>query len=430
MPHLMISLFVCCFFALVCGCDEDAPEPLPCEPNVPAGIDPAVGASFDPVHMLCVRVTMVPDDYAALAADNRFTTGDEDPWRVFEALFAQCGVPWPNEYDWFRADVDVDGAVIAGAGIRQKGFVGAMFRPNPSLKVKTDKFVQDQLLGDTERVTLNAAWEGGVMPCLVYEIFNAAGMPAPLCNLANVMVNDQPLGPYVHVEAIKKRFLRRAFGDDAGSLYEGTHTDFVVEWLPRWDIKTDDTDPAFAPLLAVARALEVPDDQLVAALEPVLNIDRFITFWALEVLVKHADGYGYDRNNFYVYFDPTDGGRAVFIPWGADKEPSSEWESSLDGFLTAHLPRRFSRIPALATRMDDELVRLLVEVWDEAAILASIDRYQVQVETALSDSRLGSRYDELREWVRGRPARVRELLAAGLPQGSTTSLDCTNSPPK
>ena len=120
------------------------------------------------------------------------------------------------------------------------------------------------------------------------------------------MVNDQPKGPYVHVEAIKKRFLHRAIGSNTGSLYEGTHTDFVEAWLPRWECKTDDTDTSYAPLAGVAQALRKPDDELVDSLSAVLNIDRYITFWALEVLVSHPDGYSADRNNFYVYFDPSD----------------------------------------------------------------------------------------------------------------------------
>ena len=99
----------------------------------------------------------------------------------------------------------------------------------------------------------------------------------------------------------------------------GRTPDFVEAWLPRWECKTDDTDTSYAPLAGVAQALQKPDDALVDALSSVLNIDRYITFWALEALVNHLDGYSADRNNFYVYFDPTDAGRAVFIPWGADK---------------------------------------------------------------------------------------------------------------
>jgi len=42
--------------------DWEIPPPLPCEPNVPDGIDPTAGVSFNPNHMLCIKVTIAPDD--------------------------------------------------------------------------------------------------------------------------------------------------------------------------------------------------------------------------------------------------------------------------------------------------------------------------------------------------------------------------------
>ena len=395
---------------------------LPCSPNVPDGIDPTDGVSFDPNYIVCIKVTMDPHDFERLAEETRFDGAGND----FEQIWPDCSQPWPSAYNWYQADIEIDGVSLSDVGIRKKGFVGSQFSPVPALKIKTDKYVKDQFLGDTERITLNN--NGGVIPrmaaCLTYQVFAAAGYPAPRCNMANVIVNGQSKGPYVHIEAIKKRFLRRTFGDNTGSLYEGTHTDFVEAWLPRWECKTDDTDTSYAPIAGVAQALQKPDDELVDALSAVLNIDRYITFWALEALVNHLDGYGADRNNFYVYFDPTDAGRAVFIPWGADKTFLGDF--SLDGYLTADLPRRLSHIPAIATRMENELERLLDEVWDEVAFLESIDRYSAQVKSAQWDDDYDTQIEALRTWVRSRPNQVREILRLGLPVGMEKSLPCTN----
>ena len=395
---------------------------LPCSPNVPDDIDPTDGVSFDPNHMPCIKVTMDPHDFELLTKETRF----DGAGNGFDQIWSDCSQPWPSAYNWYQADIEIDGVSLLEVGIRKKGFVGSQFSPVPALKIKTDKYVKDQFLGDTERITLNN--NGGIIPrmatCLTYEVFAAAGYPAPRCNMANVIINGQPKGPYVHVEAIKKRFLRRAFGDNTGSLYEGTHTDFVEAWLPRWECKTSDTDTSYAPLVGVAQALQKPDDELVNALSFVLNIDRYITFWALEVLVSHPDGYGADRNNFYVYFDPTDADRAVFIPWGADKTFLGDF--SLYQYLTADLPRHLSRIPAMATRMENELERLLDEVWDEAAILGSIDRYSAQVKRAQQDDDYDTKIEALRTWVRSRPDQVREMLRVGLPVGMEKSLPCTN----
>ena len=399
---------------------------LPCSPNVPDGVDPTDGVSFNSNHVVCIKVTMDPHDFELLSKETRFDgTGNS-----FEQIWPDCSRPWPSAYNWYRADIEIDGVSLPEVGIRKKGFVGSQYSPVPALKIKTDKYVKGQFLGTTERITLNN--NGGIIPrmaaCLTYEVFAAAGYPAPLCNMANVMINGQPKGPYVHIEAIKKRFLRRAFGDNTGSLYEGTHTDFVEAWLPRWECKTSDTDTSYAPLVGVAQALQKPDDELVDALSPVLNIDRYITFWALEVLVSHLDGYGADRNNFYVYFDPTDAGRAVFIPWGTDK--TFLGDLSPNQYLTADLPRRLSRIPAIATRMENELERLLDEVWDEAALLGSIDRYSTQVKCAQQDDDYDTKVEALRIWVRSRPNQVREMLRVGLSVGMEKSLPCTNERPK
>ena len=399
---------------------------LPCSPNVPDGVDSMDGVSFDSNHIVCIKVTMDPHDFELLAKETRFDGAGND----FEQLWPDCSRPWPSAYNWYRADIEIDGVSLLDVGIRKKGFVGSQFSPVPALKIKTDKYVKNQFLGDTERITLNN--NGGVIlrmaACLTYEVFTTAGYPAPRCNMANVMINGQPKGPYVHIEAIKKRFLRRAFGDNTGSLYEGTHTDFVETWLPRWECKTSDTDTSYAPLAGVAQALQKPDDELVDALSSVLNIDRYITFWALEALVNHLDGYGADRNNFYVYFDPTDAGRAVFIPWGADKTFLGDF--GLDGYLTADLPRRLSHIPAIATRMENELERLLDEVWDEAALLGSIDRYSAQVKCAQEDDNYDTKVEALRTWVKSRPNQVRKMLRLGLPVGMEKSLPCTNEPVK
>ncbi|GIS62194.1 MAG: hypothetical protein CM1200mP2_44190 [Planctomycetaceae bacterium] len=63
-----------------------------------------------------------------------------------------------------------------------------------------------------------------------YAFFNRAGSPACRCALARVTVNGKNLGIYSHVETVNKPLLRRGFGDDRGTLYEGTVTDFHEGW--------------------------------------------------------------------------------------------------------------------------------------------------------------------------------------------------------
>ena len=63
-------------------------------------------------------------------------------------------------------------------------------------------------------------------------------------------------------------------------------------------------------------ALQDPSDAGLEALGKAVDLDRFLSFWAAEVLVGHWDGYTGDRNNYHFYREP--GGPFVFIPWGVD----------------------------------------------------------------------------------------------------------------
>jgi hypothetical protein len=53
-------------------------------------------------------------------------------------------------------------------------------------------------------------------------------------------------------------------------------------------------------------------------LEQVLDVDRFISLLAMEILLCHWDGYALNRNNYRVYHDP-DSNKMVFMPHGLDQ---------------------------------------------------------------------------------------------------------------
>jgi spore coat protein CotH len=431
--------------------NDPLPTPIACDPGAAGGADPIDGVSFDRNEMLCVGIEMEGGDFKKLRKQSRF--GGNSDIEIFENMIgwivSGCSEADRKLYTYFEADVEVGGISVSQVGIRKKGFLGSVLgngRKKPSFKIKTDTYVDNQTLGDTERITLNNQNQDPTRmnTCLAYDIFAAAGYPAPLCNLANVMLNGESLGTYAHVEALKKRFLRRAFGDDTGSLYEGTFADFTdghlagaaVGELAHWEAKTSESDASGAPLLGVNEALRAPDSELLTALEPVVNVDRFITFWALETLIAHTDSYTGTSNNFYVYFDPGDAGRATFVPWGTDAVLSDEAIEDGDGrpgafgaHVNGELARRLSRVPAASTLYQAELRRLLDEVWDETRILADIESYAGQVRSAESHEAYDEELATLRAWVSGRRAQVEEGLASELAVGADESTSCEGGIP-
>jgi hypothetical protein len=134
------------------------------------------------------------------------------------------------------------------------------------------------------------------------------------------------------------------------------------------------------------------------------------------MLIDHRDGFTANRNNFYLYFDPANAGRAVFVPWGADDifadARDGEARRGPADYLFAELPRRLSRIPSIRARFERRMTELLDTVWDEPALLQGIDRYARRVRK-LRDPDYEKRLDELRVWIdRYAQSSVRRWLRA------------------
>ncbi len=387
--------------------------------------DPMYGeALYDPDHVVEVHVEIDEDDALALAAE---TTSILDLVTGVDCLDSPLGMT----FTWFHADVTVDGTAVDDVGIRKKGLIGSLSESKPGLKLKFDKWVDGQLLdGEVERLTLNNSVSDPtlVRQCIGYQLFRDAGLAAPRCNFAHVTVNDYDLGVYVNVEPVKKDFLRWAYGDEDGDLYEGTLSDFRPEWVGTFDAKTSDTDPDHGPIWDIVDALEADDDDLIDALDGVLDVDAFLTFWAMEVLVAHMDGYAGNTNNYFVYRDP-DTDLVTFMPWGID---AIFWNYDGWGFDTqdavlanGYLANRFFDHPELEGMYLDRLSELLDEVWDEDAILDEMDRMEALVAPyALPDPWMEPMMEDLRTFVLDR----RGILEASIDEGPTWDLPLADTP--
>ncbi len=389
--------------------DVDA---VPMQPGPPVvHPDPAV---FDPDHLIEVEVEIDPADWDALRVQNR---GD--------GLFTgpDCmSAPFPSPYDWFPARVTVDGETYDEVGIRKKGFYGSVSGSRPSVKIRFDKYVDDQLHRGLTRLTLNNGRQDPtrLRTCLAYGVFARHGLPTPRCNFARLTVNGSVLGVYAHVEALKRPFLDDRFGDPDGWLYEGTISDFRPTWKGTMEQKTHQDTPHTAGIDRVIAALDAPDDAVIAALEEAVDLDAFLTFWATEVMVGHWDGYSGNTNNFWFY-EPVADGRLRFIPWG----PDGAFQPPRLFFEGALAPHSVSAVGALTRRLylhpegrARYIARLeeLVAGWDPAALNTEIDRMVALVGPSLLPGTQRNHAEavaELRRFVDAKGDAIRAELAAG-----------------
>jgi spore coat protein CotH len=260
---------------------------------------------FDSHRVLKIEISVAPADWEKLRNQERDIAAEFSKERLNRSA--------KSPYTWFSGDISIDGTRLKNVGLRKRGFIGSADKDRPGLNIEFDKFVKGQRLGGRASLKLhnNKQDSSNVRQAIAYRIFNAAGVPAPRCNFATVTVNGTNLGVYSNLEGIDPPFLKRHFGDDSGNLYEAQISDFRPGWTRTFEKKNNGKDSNRDDLDAVVKALQADDAQLLAELGRVLDIDSFISFWAVESLINHWDGFAGDLNNCFVYHDPCVPGRTT-----------------------------------------------------------------------------------------------------------------------
>jgi CotH kinase protein len=389
---------------------EDAAAPEDAEAPSDAGADPS-DALFEPGRVLEVRITLSPADWETLR--NQRPGADTDR--------TSCAGPASAEpYTDFRADLDIDGVALPNVAVRKKGGLGSVSSTRPGLRVDVHEYAAEQDLYGLEHLTLNNNHQDPALirQCLGYGLFRAAGLPAPRCSFAHVVVNGEDLGIYSNVEPIKKEFLRRNFADATGEVYE-SGGDFAPGQVESFEPKSATVPADCSPLDAVATALAAPDAQLPGALGAVLDLPQFTRYWAMEVITDHWDGYANNQNNFYLYQEPSSG-RLSFIPWGLDALFSGRSRTTrpYSVFACGALAWRLYDVDATRGTYLSTVRALLGSVWNAPAILAEIARMEALIAPFVAPSEASAWAEELgkvRSFVSGRAATLLRELDAGEP---------------
>ena len=151
---------------------------------------------------------------------------------------------------------------------------------------------------------------------LCSEIFREAGVPAGRVAHAVVELNGRRLGLYVLLESINSEMLSQYFNQPHGNVYSlGANAD-VDGGLEQMGGREESHGAELLSLAAAARQSNL--EKLRASLSRTLDIPRFLSFMAVEVLLDHWDGYTFNIKNYEVYHDPATG-KCVFMPHDLDQ---------------------------------------------------------------------------------------------------------------
>jgi spore coat protein H len=305
-----------------------------------------------------------------------------------EVEIAAADVPAVEKKDdaRVRASFTFDGVVLKDVGVRQSG--GGLnpffaITQKPSLSLKFDEFDAGQTLFGLKRLVLKNELQdlSLVNEHLAYEVFRRAGIEAPLTAHARVTINGIDSGIYLLREPIAPQFLTRHFGKEnsQGNLYELelARGDFVgsAARISLKDEAEDERDRADLLRLAATIRSATPQD-FAANVSPLFDLDRYITYYAVEAVISDFDGFSYLNNNSYLSALPPTG-RFVLIPYGADEAFWAANKRVKDPFQMPRstIARMVRTIPELDARFRAEVARIgRAPFWDEQLLLARVEQ--------------------------------------------------------
>lgn len=220
---------------------------------------------------------------------------------------------------YVRATVTDGKIVYTNVGVHLKGQAGS-FRPvddQPALTLHFEKFGEGQRFHGLEKIHLNnSVQDPSYMTELICgELFLASGVPATRASHAVVELNGRRLGLYVLKEGFDKGFLKRYFANPKGNMYDGGFLRDIDEHMERIS-GTEEGQPMVETLVKDCGVANLQERW--KRMNQHLDVDRFVSFIAMEMMTWHWDGYLMKKNNYRVYCDP-DSQRVVFFPHGMDQ---------------------------------------------------------------------------------------------------------------
>lgn len=152
-------------------------------------------------------------------------------------------------------------------------------------------------------------------------------------------------GLYTMLEDPTDRLLDIRFGDGTGNIYkpDGPGADFASFNPAFLDKKSNDPND-FSDVKRLFDVLHAPHSDLGrwrAELERAFDVDTFLRNMAFNRVINEFDSYGSFPHNYYLYGDPSHGGRLVWIGWDHNMAWSAGRGSAVmidDPFLAIRWP--------------------------------------------------------------------------------------------
>ena len=283
---------------------------------------------------------------------------------------------------YVKATIKEGTNVCANTGFRFRGTNVSAKTERPSFTLKFNEFITDQRFQGQRKLGFDSSEHDPsyLGEPIANELFRSAGIPAPRTTFARIKFNGKDSGLYVVSEGVNKDFLDRHFDTSKGNLYEGDSTD-ITDKLDKDSGDNATTQPDVKALVDAAKEPNV--EQRWKKLQAVLDVNRFVTFMAMETLVGHTNGYALAKGRYRIYNDPGTG-LMVFMPHGIEavfSKPEAPVVPEMKGLLA----KAVLETPAGKKRYSEELKKIIEKTFRLDLIQARAKELSAKIKPALKE---------------------------------------------
>ena len=228
---------------------------------------------------------------------------------------------------------------IFPVGFRLRGNT-SRYSQKKSFKVSFNRFESGGKYHGVEKLNLNGEHnDPTVMRSKVcWDILRKMEVPAPRSNHVQVYINGDYYGLYINVEHIDEEFVKSRFEYNNGNLYKclwpadlkykGANPDLYKEehnGRRAYDLKINTEADDYTDIANFIDILNNTNSgNLVCKLDEVFNTYDYLKVMAADILFANWDGYIYNKNNFYLYYNTiTD--KFEYIPYDLDNTLGIDW---------------------------------------------------------------------------------------------------------
>ena len=275
---------------------------------------------FDDEHVARIDILIADEDLQSILDPSNVNSNEE-----FSADF------------YYEKDGQLD--TMLNVGFRLRGNTSRN-AAKKSFKVSFNSFEKGRKFYGVEKLNLNGEHNDPTITRskICWDIFAMADVPCSRSSHTRLYINGEYRGLYINVEHIDEEFIQKRFYQSHGNLYkclwpadlhyQGQNPNNYKEapfGRRTYDLKTNREEDDYSDLAHFIDVLNnTPTNAFPCEIEKVFDVDNYLKVIAIDQLIANWDGPIVNKNNFYLYFNPSDQ-RFSYIPYDLDNTYGIDW---------------------------------------------------------------------------------------------------------